>query len=95
MKNKKVLKICITILVILVIAGGIVFSIKPVKAFILYGNDVCEGEDEPTISLSVMARYKCELCNKTKQWSTGNTPEICPECAEITNRCKWCGKKLN
>ena len=74
------------------------------KAEKLYGNDFCkrslsnnpyyEDKEHSLIGCTVMTPYKCEICGKRQMEGSSPAPQICKECATITNRCRDCGKLL-
>lgn len=60
----------------------------PERCLIPWGGE-CLG-----VSLTAVSSFKCDLCGKFSKYSSSPTPIICDFCAEITNRCEWCGRIL-
>ena len=75
-------------------AGGIVLSnINSLekKASQEFGEDYCDAVVH--ISTRDLAPHICKICGVEFQDSSMRE-DICDECAEKTNRCNFCGKKL-
>ena len=75
-------------------AGGIVLSnINSLekKAIEEFGEDYCDAVVH--ISTRDLAPHICKICGTEFQDSSMRA-DICDECAEKTNRCNFCGKKL-
>lgn len=94
--KKKVIIITIIVLIIiaLLIAGGIVLSnvnSLEKKASQEFGEDYCDAVVH--ISTRDLAPHTCKICGTEFQDSSMRA-DICDECAEKTNRCDFCGKKL-
>ena len=70
-----------------------------------FGNEKCTGtssdynsfygdSEHPIIGGDAITGWTCAICGKEGESSTTNTPKLCEDCAEITNRCETCGKLL-
>lgn len=94
MRNKIILAIAIVIILALVITGGIVLSNAnslEKKAEKEFGEDYCDAVVH--ISTRDLANHTCKICGAEFQDSSMRE-DICDECANKTNRCNFCGKKL-
>lgn len=96
MKKKNLVTICIilaiSIICIIILINKNFYKIH--KANLIFNNDLCNKNenDHPSLGLTVISSYKCEICGKEKQYGSSPTPIICEECSKSTNRCQWCGK---
>lgn len=95
-KKRKIELIASIVIVILLI--GVAISIfcmvgndKEKKASEIFGNDSCEVILH--MATKDLAPHTCSICGKEFQDSSMRA-DICTECAQETNRCDFCGKKL-
>lgn len=107
-KNTKGIKIGFIIIVSIILVISIITIVKlfilnnsDVRVMIgnlLYGTSAtCDGSGKCGnygMGGDAMTRYNCGICKKSCMNGTTNTPEICSECAQITNRHAYCGKLL-
>ena len=94
--KKKVIIITIIVLIIiaLLVVGGIRLSNAnslEKKASQEFGEDYCDAVVH--ISTRDLAPHTCKICGTEFQDSSMRA-DICDECAQKTNRCNFCGKKL-
>ncbi len=94
--KKKVIIITIIVLIIiaLLVVGGIMLSNAnslEKKASQEFGEDYCDAVVH--ISTRDLAPHTCKICGTEFQDSSMRA-DICDECAQKTNRCNFCGKKL-
>ena len=93
MKKKWIILLIILVILILAIVGVIVSKNNNIEKIASkeFGNDYCEAVLH--ISTMDIQEHECKICKKTFQASSMNA-DICLECANKTNRCDFCGKKL-
>ena len=96
MKKKTIIIILITAIIL------IIFYISPLFKYMIteirYGNDYCEYNGKThagNINATVITNWRCEACFKSGTHSNSGTPKLCDNCSSITQRCKWCGKRLH
>lgn len=95
-KNKIILIICLTIILLIVISTiasiNIISRIK--IGFQIYGDEKCPQNHEIMFfGTSDITTWRCNICGeKIGEGATSSTPEICSICSLITDRCKKCGK---
>ena len=67
----------------------------------IFGTDYCpknnndylyEDIDHHALAGQAITTYKCKICNKKYEHPSTAIPKICSSCADITGRCKDCGK---
>ena len=95
-KNKKPL--VITLIIILVIILGTIGVLAYInetndekRASEIFGDEYCDAIMH--IATRDLAPHICKICGVEFQDSSMRE-DICDECAEKTNRCNFCGKKL-
>ena len=95
MKKKIILiSVIVIIVVALLIAGGIALSkvnSLEKKTSQEFGEDYCDAVVH--ISTRDLAPHTCKICGTEFQDSSMRA-DICDECANKTDRCNFCGKKL-
>ena len=94
--QKKILIIIIGIIVIIAAVIG-VYSLtkindKEEKARGIFGEETCDVVLH--MATKDLAPHTCKICQKEFQDSSMRE-DICTECANETNRCDFCGKKLS
>ena len=62
---------------------------KGIKEF---GTDYCQGHSRLDPVGYAFTDWECEICGYTGREHNTGVPEICGECAVITERCRKCGK---
>lgn len=105
MKKKIFIGLAIALLVFLVVVFFFIpihyNNIIIIKGNILFGKGYCpkdredysyEDYNHQMVAGQAFTQYRCKLCNKKYSHPTTATPKICSSCAEITGRCKDCGK---
>ena len=92
--NKILIISVILILIVLIGVFGIIYGKKAEKE-----NKAKEafGEDNCNVVLHMatmdLAPHTCKICGATFEDSSMHE-DICKQCAEDTNRCDFCGKKM-
>lgn len=88
----------ILVLLILIIAVGVFFVVKNINKNDLekiasqeFGNEYCDAVLH--MATNDLVVHNCKICGKEFQDSSMRE-DICDECANKTNRCNFCGKKL-
>ena len=91
-KGKIIVILVLTILIIISAVAYHQVTSKQRKAEEFFGNDNCEA----ILHMSTMdiAEHTCKICGAEFQDSSMHA-DICKKCAEETNRCEFCGKKLS
>ena len=89
----KVLTIFLIVIILLVIAGIIYNQIyaKSIKASAIFGDENCDSILH--ISTMDIAKHTCEICGAEFEDASTHA-DICKQCAEETDRCEFCRKKL-
>lgn len=97
-KNRKkklylsiVIILVITIIVVILFNRDRAIDIEK-KASKIWGDEYCPRGPHPS-NLDIV-QYKCPLCKK-EYTGTSSYHGMCQECANQTNRCASCGKKIN
>lgn len=82
------------ILIILLVIAGIIYNqiyVKSIKASTIFGDENCDSILH--ISTMDIAKHTCQICG-TEFEDASTHADICKQCADKTNRCEFCGKKL-
>ncbi len=95
-KNIKILVLIIGIIII-IISGIAVFAMtqkneKEKKAEEIFGNDYCDSVLH--MATRDLVEHTCSICGEKFQ-DSGMRADICDKCANLLDRCNFCGKKLN
>ena len=67
------------------------FNAKSIKASAIFGDENCDSILH--ISTMDIAKHTCEICGAEFEDASTHA-DICKQCAEETDRCEFCGKKL-
>lgn len=93
-KITKIIMIILIIAVLIILSGFVYYAVtsKARKAEEIFGNDNCEA----ILHMSTMdlVQHTCKICGAEFQDSSMHA-DICKQCAEDTDRCEFCGKKLS
>ncbi len=94
--NKKIIKriIAILIIAIIIILSAVLYNkanSKNQKAEEVFGDDYCEA----ILHMATMdiIEHECAIC-ETKFEDSSMHADICEQCAEETDRCDFCGKRI-
>ena len=94
----KMMKIIIIVGIIVIIAVGVLIAVILNNSNNLekiasqeFGDEYCDAVLH--ISTRDLVAHNCKICGKEYQDSSMRE-DICDECAEKTDRCNFCGKKL-
>ena len=96
-KSNKKLLVIILIIILVIILGtiGVLAYINGTndekRASEIFGDEYCDAIMH--IATRDLAPHICKICGVEFQDSSMRE-DICDECAEKTNRCNFCGKKL-
>lgn len=94
-KKKKGKKIMIILIIaILIILSAVLYyktTSKDRKAEEIFGNEYCDAILH--MATRDLVKHQCEICGAEFEDSSMHA-DICEACAEETDRCKFCGKKL-
>ena len=94
-KKKKGKKITIILIIaILIILSAVIYhkaNSKEEKAKEIFGSDYCEAILH--MATRDLVKHQCEICGAEFEDSSMHA-DICEACAEETDRCEFCGKKL-
>lgn len=94
--TKKIVIILVGIIIIIAAGIGIYqltkVNDKEAKAKELFGEEYCDAVLH--MATRDLAPHTCKICGAKFQDSSMRA-EICTECANATNRCDFCGKKLS
>lgn len=105
--KKKVLIIVLVIALIVIVgiisflymyfntSNGISKSELIQKGYEVFGSDYCTGNHDVNGAGDAFTDWECKICGKKNTNPDTNVPEICFDCARITNRCYECGKLEN
>ena len=89
--------VTIILVIFMIIAISLIIMQKNRREkFDLEQQGYCIGEEAHfgEVGGSAMTHWRCQICGKADLNSTTNVPTLCFECAQKTNRCQQCGKKL-
>lgn len=92
--NKILILLAVIILIIVIAVFAVIYgksSEKEKKAKEAFGDDNCNV----VLHMATMdlAPHTCKICGATFEDSSMHE-DICKQCAEDTNRCDFCGKKM-
>lgn len=92
--NKLLILLIIIVLIIIVAVFASIFTKsygKEKKAKEAFGDENCNV----VLHMATMdlAQHTCKICGQTFEDSSMHE-DICKQCAEDTNRCDFCGKKM-
>ena len=94
-KKKKGKKIMIILIIaILIILSAVLYyktTSKDRKAEEIFGNEYCDAILH--MATRDLVKHQCEICGAEFEDSSMHA-DICQACAEETDRCEFCGKKL-
>ena len=94
--NKKIARkmIIVFIVAILIVLSAVLYhkaTSKDKKAEEIFGNEYCEAILH--MATRDLVKHECKICGTEFQDSSMHA-DICEKCAEETDRCEFCGKKL-
>lgn len=94
--NKKIVRKVIIILMvaILIVLSAVLYhkaTSKDKKAEEIFGNEYCNA----ILHMSTMdlVKHECKICGAEFEDSSMHA-DICEKCAEETDRCNFCGKRI-
>ena len=94
-KKKKGKKITIILIIaILIILSAVIYhkaNSKEEKAKEIFGSDYCEAILH--MATRDLVKHQCEICGAEFEDSSMHA-DICEKCAEETDRCDFCGKRI-
>lgn len=94
-RNKKIIVLLIGIIIV-ILAGIALFVMsqkndKEKKAEEIFGNDYCDSVLH--MATNDLAEHTCSICGEEFK-ASGMRANICDKCANLLDRCNFCGKKL-
>ena len=94
--NKKIARkmIIVFIVAILIVLSAVLYhkaTSKDKKAEEIFGNEYCEAILH--MATRDLVKHECKICGTEFQDSSMHA-DICEKCAEETDRCDFCGKRI-
>ena len=93
-KKKKGKIIIVLIVAILIALSAVLYhkaTSKEKKAEEIFGNDYCEAILH--MATRDLVKHECKICGTEFEDSSMHA-DICEKCAEETDRCDFCGKRI-